>query len=183
MSPRDQSSHRRLDPRSIEVVIIAAYDREGAIGKDGDLPWHLPADLKHFKEMTLGRPVVMGRRTHESIGRALPGRLNIVLSRDAAYSAPGCEVASSLEQALQIAARQGRETIMIIGGATVYEQALPLTDRLILTIVDDRVDGDTFFPDYDPQQWEEVQRHHRPADEANPVDLTFLELRRSRCES
>ena len=136
----------------MSVVVVVAADLGRVIGRDNHLPWHLPADLKRFKALTMGRAVVMGRRTHASIGRPLPGRLNIVISRDVGFTAAGCETSSSLAAALQRGAAHHPE-VMIIGGASVYAEALPLADRLLLTVVHARFVGDAFFPPLAPGTW------------------------------
>lgn len=144
------------------------------------MPWHLPADLAHFKRVTMGRPVVMGRRTHDSIGRPLPGRLNIVLSRDRGYQPAGCRAANSLTEALTIAASEEAEEVMVIGGAAVYRDALPLAGRILLTRVHARPEGDTFFPDPDPEEWQVVRCDRLPADDRNAYPLSFMEFLRRR---
>lgn len=136
--------------------IIVAMGRSRVIGKDNRLPWRLREDLKHFKEITMGHTVVMGRKTHESIGQPLSGRSNIVISRNPAYRADGCTVVPSLEQALSRAA--GQDEVFVIGGASVYAAALPLADRLYVTLIDHDFDGDAFFPSIDPRQWRETSR-------------------------
>ncbi len=130
-----------------DVVLIAAVARNGAIGRDGGMPWHLSADLQRFKRTTLGAPVIMGRKTWDSIGRPLPGRRSIVITRDAQWQAQGAEKAGSLQAALRLA--EGAETAFVIGGAQIYAQALPLADRLLLTEIDADFEGDTFFPAWD----------------------------------
>lgn len=157
-------------------LIVAAGERN-EIGKDGGMPWHLPADLKHFKEITLGKPIIMGRRTHESIGKALPGRRNIVVSRDPGYRAAGCEVAHSLQEALPLAGNAPE--IMVIGGALLYQEALPLAGRIYLTRIGGRFEADTYFPALDTTEWQEKQRIHRPADERNPCACDFIVLERT----
>lgn len=156
------------------VSLVAAVARNGVIGRDNDLPWRLPDDLKHFKTITLGKPVVMGRRTFESIGRPLSGRENRVVSRRVDFEAPGCRVFSGLDEALQA----GPEPeVMVIGGAQVYAEALPLVRRIYLTEVDADVKGDARFPTLDPAAWREVSREHHPADErhAHAFALCILE--------
>ena len=146
----------------MRVSLIAAMDRNRVIGKDGGLPWHLPEDLKHFKAVTMGKPVIMGRKTHESIGRPLPGRLNIVLTGDAAYSAEGCSVAHSAGEAL--AAAGDVEEVMVIGGAAVYAEWLPRAARLYLTLIDAEAAGDAYFPAWDPAEWVERSRREVAGD-------------------
>jgi len=140
----------------VRISIIAAAARNNVIGRDNQLPWQLPDDLRYFKQVTLGKPVVMGRKTFESIGRLLPGRLNIVISRQPDWQAEGVLVASGLEVALQLAERQAPETadeLMVIGGAEIYKQALPLASRIYLTRVHEEFEGDAFFPDIDERSW------------------------------
>jgi len=148
------------------LTIVAAMGRNRGIGIDGGLPWRLPGELQHFKATTLGNPIVMGRRTWDSIGRALPGRQNIVVSRNAGLQAPGCLVASSLVHALEIA--EGFE-VMIIGGGELYRQALPLASRMVLTMVDCEPEADTWFPEWDPAQWLLISSEPRPAREGSPA--------------
>ncbi|MBT0962008.1 dihydrofolate reductase [Denitromonas iodatirespirans] len=161
-----------------EIVLIAAVARNGAIGKDNALPWRLKADLAHFKRTTLGHPVVMGRKTWESLGRPLPGRQNIVISRDPAYVAPGACVAGDLAAA--IAACPDDARLFVIGGAQIYALALPQADRLVLTEVDADVDGDAFFPAFDRSAFEETSRLHQPQDADNDHAADFVDYRRVR---
>lgn len=158
------------------VSLIAAMDKNRAIGIENCLPWHLPADLQHFKKMTLGKPVLMGRNTFESIGKPLPGRLNIVVSRDPRYQAVGCTMASSLDDALIKA--QGHDEVMIMGGASFYAQTLAHAQRLYLTFVDTEVQGDAFFPAWEDSEWCEVAREHHLADEKNRFNYDFVTLER-----
>ncbi len=143
------------------LAIIAAVARNGVIGRDGDLPWRLPEDLRHFKRTTKGHAVIMGRKTWESIGRPLPGRTNIVVTRQSDYAASGCSVVPSLEAALELAWRSDEQPF-VIGGAGLYAAALPLATKLFLTEVHEEVEGDTHFPAVDPDQFREVER--RPGD-------------------
>lgn len=157
-------------------LIVAAGERN-EIGKGGRMPWHLPADLKHFKKITLGKPVIMGRRTHESIGKALPGRQNIVVTRNTAYTAEGCDIAHSLKEALHLAGNAAE--VMVIGGATLYGEALPLTDRIYLTRVAGQFEADTFFPHLDEGEWLELNKVHREPDERNGYACDFILLKRN----
>lgn len=143
----------------MSVNIIVAYNQKHVIGKDNDMPWRLPADLAYFKKTTMGCPIVMGRKTRESLGRPLPGRLNIAVTRDTHYQAEGTEIAYSLEQAVK-QARAVHDTIFIIGGGEIYKQALAqgLVDRVYATEIHASMDGDTFFPELDSAQWKEVSR-------------------------
>jgi dihydrofolate reductase len=154
------------------ITLIAAMARNRAIGKDGDMPWHLPGELRHFKDATMGRAIVMGRRTWESIGRPLPGRQNIVVTRNPHFEAPGCDLAGSLQAAIGLAAS---EEVMIIGGGQLYAQALPFADRMVLTLVDCEPEADTWFPEWDPRPWRCVGRRVVSADENNPYDYTVAE--------
>lgn len=154
--------------------IVVAMGRSRAIGNSGDLPWHQRADLQHFRKITMGKPILMGRRTHDSIGRALPGRQNIVLSRDENYEAvEGCTVVHDLDTALLAA--DGAE-IMIIGGADIFATTLPRTQKIYLTEIDAKVEADTFFPEFDREKWIEVSRESYPADEQNDYAYSFVEL-------
>lgn len=150
--------------------------RDRVIGKDNTMPWHLPADLRHFKAITLGKPVVMGRRTFESIGRPLPGRRNLVVSRNPGWQAEGVERVASLQQALARVA--GAEEVMIIGGGQLYAEALPLADCLYLTHIDLVVAGDTRFPAYAQLGWQRVSQECHAADERNPYPYCFETLLR-----
>jgi dihydrofolate reductase len=158
------------------VSILVATDARGAIGRDGGLPWHLPNDLKRFKSLTMGKPIVMGRRTWDSIGRPLPGRLNVVITRQAAYAAAGATVVPSLDAAL--AAAGSVEEVCVIGGGEIYRLALPITSRIHLTRIDATVPADTFFPALDPRQWREVGCEAHPADERHAYAYSFIELQR-----
>ena len=160
----------------MQISLIVAMARGRVIGKDNGMPWHMPADLRHFKSVTLGKPVVMGRRTFESIGRPLPGRRNLVISRNVDWQADGVEVASSLEQALALLA--GSDEVMIIGGGQLYAEALPLAHRLHLTHIELAVEGDTHFPDYTCFSWREIATESHCADEHNPYDYRFVTLER-----
>ncbi|MDD5250983.1 MAG: dihydrofolate reductase [Rhodocyclaceae bacterium] len=160
------------------LTLIAAVARNGVIGKDNRLPWHLPEDLGHFKALTAGHAVIMGRKTWESLPprfRPLPQRVNIVVTRDAAFAAAGARVAHSLAAAVAAA---GGEDAFVIGGADLYAQALPLADRLELTEVDIACDGDAFFPDFDRDAWRETARaRHRSA---NGCDYAFVTYQRNK---
>jgi dihydrofolate reductase len=138
------------------IYLVAAVAANGVIGAGGQMPWHLPEDLRHLKSLTLGHPVIMGRRTWESIGKALPGRENIVVTRSAGYEAPGASVASSLEAALALCA--GEPLAFVLGGAELYKAALPVADGLVLTEIQRDYAGDTRFPDWDRSRWRETQR-------------------------
>jgi dihydrofolate reductase len=141
-----------------QLAIVVAMNAERVIGKAGGLPWHIPEDLKHFRQVTTGHSIIMGRKTHDSIGRALPGRQNIVISRRMNAQFVGCEVVDTLEGAIKLARRHGDDEPMVIGGASIYVLALPLCTRIYLTEVNQQVDGDTFFPEIDFSQWHETAR-------------------------
>lgn len=160
----------------MNIAIIAAISRNGVIGNNNQLPWHLPADLAHFKALTIGKPIIMGRNTFTAIGKPLAKRHNIVISRDPHYQASGVTVAHSIAQA--IAAAGQAEEVMVIGGATLYQQALAMARRMYLTMIDKTYAGDTFFPQWEQQQWLEVSREQQACDQNNPVGLTFLTLER-----
>lgn len=160
------------------LTLIAALARNRVIGCDNRLPWRLPADLRFFKQMTLGKPLLMGRRTWESIGRPLPGRRMIVLSRDPDYFAPGCVVAPSLEAALWEAGSVNE--IMVIGGALLYAQTVPLADRLYLTQVDAEIAGDAWFPQWEPQEWRLDWEENHPADAQHAWPYRFQRWQRIR---
>lgn len=159
------------------VALVVAMGRNRVIGRDNALPWHLPADLRHFRAVTLGKPVVMGRRTHESIGRPLPERTNLVISGDAGYRAAGCVVLTSLEAAYEYC-RDSAE-VMVIGGASLYRQALPRAQRIYLTEIRQDFAGDTVFPELDASAWREAARVDHPADDKNPYPYSFIVLERA----
>jgi dihydrofolate reductase len=152
------------------VYLVAAVAANGVIGADGKLPWRLPEDLKHFKALTLGHPVIMGRKTWESLGKALPGRENIVVTRAAGYDAPGASVASSLDGALALCA--GEPTVFVIGGGELYAEALPVADGLVLTEIQRDYAGDARFPPYDRAAWRETQR--KPQTGADGLRFDFV---------
>ena len=153
-----------------------AAARNGVIGRDNGLPWRLPADLQHFKAVTLGKPVLMGRKTFDSIGKVLPGRANIVLTRDRHWQAPGVIVVHSIDEAFERVA--GAAELAGIGGAEVFKQLLPLAARIYLTRVAADVAGDTLFPEIDVAEWKETERRRHPADGRNAYDMEFVTLQR-----
>lgn len=161
--------------RPLLCLVVAIADN-GVIGRGNALPWHLPADLAHFRRLTLDKTILMGRRTWESLPGPLPRRRHLVLTRDPAFQAAGATPVGSLAQAL--AAAMGEAQLMIVGGASLYAQTLPQADRLYLTRVHARPAGDTRFPAWAPAAWEEVARRSHPADERNCIPMTFLELHR-----
>jgi len=156
------------------IQIVVAYSRNRVIGKDNDLPWRLPGDLKHFKRTTMGCPIIMGRKTWESLGRALPGRLNVVVTRNADYRAEGATVCTSLAEALRACADQPRACI--IGGEQLFLHALNITDEIVATEIDAEIEGDTYFPPIDRNQWVEIERLPQP--EENGLRYDFVTLRR-----
>ena len=160
--------------------IVVAVARNGVIGRDNQLPWKLPKDLAYFKRVTMGHPVVMGRRTWQSIGKALPGRLNIVVTRNPSLEAPGATVVASLDEAWKAAGDAAE--VSIIGGTSIFRETLPIADRIHLTEVEADVEGDTFFPEFDRGEWveQEVERH--PADERHeyPFRIVLLTRRAAR---
>jgi dihydrofolate reductase len=162
------------------ISIIVAMDEKGAIGRDNGLPWHLSDDLKRFKATTIGHHIVMGRRTYESIGRPLPGRTNIVVTRNPAYRAEGCRIAHSLEEALEIARENGEEEVFVTGGRELFAQALDIADRIYLTRVHADVPANVYFPDFDESNWSEKDSFYYEADEKNEHAFTTkLLVRRS----
>lgn len=158
------------------ISLIAAVAANGVIGRDGGLPWRLPADLRRFKDLTMGKPILMGRKTWLSLGRPLPGRRNIVLTRDAAFRADGAVVAHAIDEAL--CAAESAEEIMVIGGAEVYRALLPPARRLYLTEVKARVEGDARFPAWDRGAWREISREEHAADERHAHAFSFVVLER-----
>lgn len=162
------------------ISFVVARADNGVIGRDNALPWHLPADLRHFKRLTVGKPVVMGRRTFESIGKPLPGRHNIVLTRDPGWRAEGVTVVANLAEAIAAAGLDPKtraEEVMIIGGAAVYADALPVATRVYLTEVHDAPEGDTVLPAFDPARWRETAREDNPAEDGRPA-YSFVTLER-----
>ena len=158
------------------LSIIAALSDNRVIGRDNRLPWHMPADLAHFKRLTMGKPIIMGRRTWESLPGLLPHRTHVIVARDREYAAQGGLVVHSIQQALDLVG--DADEMMVVGGANLYAQTLPLASRMYLTVLHARFEGDTVFPDYDEAEWREVERESHPADERNPHAYTFLNLAR-----
>jgi dihydrofolate reductase len=163
-----------------KLILILARARNGVIGRDGALPWHLPEDLKRFKALTLGHPAVMGRKTWESIiarnGKPLPGRRNVVITRQAGFAAPGAEVAGSVQAALALCA--DAPVVFVIGGAQIYMDALPHAQRVELTEIDADVEGDAVMPPLDPAQWRETAREAHPASAERPFAYAFVTYER-----
>ena len=160
----------------MRISIIVAAATNNLIGRDGELPWRLPEDLKRFKQLTSGKPVIMGRLTYESIGKPLPDRKNIVLSTRDGLNIDGCEVVDTLEGAIRLAV--GAEEVMVIGGGAVYSQMLPIADRIYMTRINVTVDGDTFFPEIVGNEWQVVDRVDFPADESRQFGFSFVTLDR-----
>jgi dihydrofolate reductase len=162
--------------KTMTTSIIVATAKNHAIGKDNKLLWYLPNDLKHFKDVTSGHTVIMGRKTFDSVGKPLPRRRNIVITRQA-ITIEGCEVVSTIEAALALCADEAE--VFIVGGAEIYRQALHLTNRIYLTLIDQDFDGDTFFPELNPAEWKETERENFEPDEKNKYSYSFITLERS----
>jgi dihydrofolate reductase len=159
----------------MKIYIVVAIATNHAIGKNNELLWRLPKDLKHFKEITSGHTVIMGRKTFDSIGKPLPNRRNIVITRQD-IKLEGCEVVNSLNAALAL--RADNEDLYIVGGAEIYRQAMDITDCIYLTIVHQAFEADTFFPEISPAQWQEIEREDHQPDEKNPLPFSFVTLKR-----
>jgi dihydrofolate reductase len=157
------------------ITLIAAMGKNRAIGLDGRMPWHLPAELQHFKQATMGKTIVMGRKTWQAIGRPLPGRQNVVISRDRAFDAAGADLAGSLADAVELAQA---DEVMVIGGGQIYAMALPVAQRMILTIIDIEPRADTCFPEWDQQQWSKTKERHFPVAEDNALAYRIVEFTR-----
>jgi dihydrofolate reductase len=170
-------------PRGIAIVLVVAVAENGVIGRDNKLPWRIKSDLKFFKSVTMDRPVVMGRKTYDSIGKPLPGRTNIVITRRPDFAAPGILVAPGVEPALAAARgdalRRGADTIAVIGGTEIFAQTLPLADRIILTLVHAKPVGDTYFPDLDPAVWREAERLPQPKGPDDEYGFTIVHYQRA----
>jgi dihydrofolate reductase len=160
----------------VRISLIVAAATNNVIGRDGGLPWHLSEDLKRFKRLTTGKPVIMGRLTHEAIGKPLPGRRNIVISSRNDLDIEGCEVVATPEAALALTA--GAEEVVVIGGGRVYEQMFPLADRIYLTRVNAAPDGDTFFPEINIEEWQVIEQENRAANESMKYSFSFITLDR-----
>ena len=168
----------------MKISIIAALGNNRIIGNKNSLPWSLPSDMEHFKKLTMGKPIIMGQKTFESIGKALPDRENIILSRDLNYSIPGCQVAHSLDEAIELAEKSSlgkkSQEVMICGGASVYVQYLPRAERMYLTFIDNDFEGDVFFPEFDVSDWQEVERVSCQSDQKNKYGYSFVVLERKK---
>lgn len=168
-------------------ALIVAMSRNRVIGRNNKLPWHLPGDLRYFKQATMGKPIIMGRKTWDSIGRPLPGRMNVVVTRDPEWQAPaGTVKAASLDEALVKAEAQaeldGGEEVMVIGGGQIYAEILPRVDRMYITQVHAEVDGDAWFPEVNWDGWEEIGREDFSASDTNPYDYSFVVYQRTRAQ-
>lgn len=155
------------------ISLIAAIGRNKVIGRDNSLPWKLPEDMKRFKELTSGKPVIMGRKTFESIGKPLPNRKNIILTREKNYKVDDCVVVNSVDEALKAA--KGSEEVMIIGGAQIYKEFLPIANKMYLTFIDEDFEGDAYFPEFDRKEWKEVSRENKKSDN---LKFSFVVLER-----
>jgi dihydrofolate reductase len=164
----------------VVISVIAAVARNGVIGRGGELPWHLPADLRRFRKLTTGHHIVMGRKTFETLARPLPERTNVVITRQIGFDAPGAVIAASLDEALAGARQAGETEVFVIGGAEIFRIAIPIADRLYLTQIEGDVPGDTYFPEYDHSQWRLIEQFDRPPDEKNVLPMTFLRYDRLR---
>lgn len=160
----------------MKLTIVVAASANNVIGRHGGLPWHLPEDLRRFRQLTWGKPLLMGRRTYEAIGRPLPGRRNIVISRQPGLEINGCEVMATIDEALQLLAHAPE--VMVIGGGEIYRALLPRVDRIEMTRVDLEVEGDTYFPELEPGEWRVVASEEYPAGEGRPVGFTLTTLER-----
>jgi dihydrofolate reductase len=158
------------------ISLIVALDRRRGIGKDNQLPWRLPADLRRFRELTMGHHLIVGRKTYESIGKPLPGRTMIVVTRQPNFQIEGCLVVDSVKAALALVESRGESEVFVIGGAEIYAQTLAQADRLYLTLVEAEVAADTFFPVFAEDDWQEVERCTHAADEKHPYAFTFVTL-------
>ncbi|MDJ1481272.1 dihydrofolate reductase [Cytophagaceae bacterium YF14B1] len=162
----------------MQISIIAAFTENRVLGKDNQLIWHLPEDLKNFKRLTSSHPIIMGRKTFESLGRPLPNRTNIIITRNPDYQATGCMIVSSLEEAIQKATNIDREEVFVIGGGEIYTQALPLTDTMYLTHVHTTLEGDTFFPVFSSQEWNIAYTQSFKKDEKHVYDFDIVTWKR-----
>ncbi len=161
-----------------KISAIVAIDKNNCIGKDNEIPWYLPADLKYFKNTTIDHPVIMGRKSFESIGRPLPKRTNIVITSNPFFIANGILIADSIDEALNMALSENSDEIFIVGGGKIYQQTQDIWDRVYLTEVDIETEGDTFFPELDPEVWREISRESYEADDKNPFKYHFVVLER-----
>ncbi len=159
-------------------IIMAAIANNNVIGKDNNLIWHLPADLRFFKQTTKGHTLIMGRKTFESLGNPLPHRDSLVITRNKEYTSDGITVFNTLESALEYSENKGLETVFILGGGEIYRQSMEIADKLIITEVHEAFDGDTYFPEIDPEIWEETSREEHNADDKNKYNFAFVQYER-----
>ncbi|MEH7388572.1 dihydrofolate reductase [Bacillus sp. JJ1521] len=155
------------------ISLLVAMDKNQLIGKDNDLPWRLPADLAYFKRVTMGHPIFMGRKTYDSIGRPLPGRENIIVTRDTSYEAEGCKVIHSIDDIVKMSEETEKE-LFVIGGAEIFKEILRHSDRLYITEIEEEFEGDTYFPAFDKTEWKVISKEKGIKDEKNPYEYTFL---------
>ncbi|MEH7236478.1 dihydrofolate reductase [Bacillus sp. JJ1562] len=155
------------------ISLLLAMDKKQLIGKDNDLPWRLPADLAYFKRVTMGHPIIMGRKTYDSIGRPLPGRENIIVTRDTSYKAEGCKVIHSIDEIVKMNDETDQE-LFVIGGAEIFKEILPYSDRLYITEIEEVFEGDTYFPEFDKAEWKVISKEKGIKDEKNPYEYTFF---------
>ncbi len=156
----------------MDITLIAALAKNRVIGANNCLPWHLPADLQHFKQCTMHKVIIMGRKTYQSIGKPLPNRRNVILSGDTTFTAPGCEIIHDMATAFSLLEKE--DEVMVIGGATVYEQWLPFAKKMYLSYIDAEVSGDCYFPTWQDNQWREAERRRYPADAKNRYAIDFV---------
>jgi len=159
------------------ISLIAAMDKNKVIGKNNSLPWNMPEDMKYFRDKTKGKPVIMGRKTYESIGKPMPQRTNIIITKDQDYKVEGCIVVHSIDEALKAAGNV--EEVMVIGGSQIYKEFLPKANRMYLTFIDAEFEGDTYFPEYNIEEWKEISYEEHERDAENPHDYRFVVLERA----
>ncbi|PMC39245.1 dihydrofolate reductase [Bacillus sp. UMB0899] len=155
------------------ISLLVAMDKHRLIGRDNQLPWHLPQDLAYFKKVTMNHKIVMGRKTFESIGRPLPGRENIIVTRDKTYTQKGCTILHSIEEIIELSSHS-KDELFVIGGAEIFKEILPVSDRLYITEIDHEFEGDTYFPDRNHSEWKKVSDEKGIKDEKNPYDYHFV---------
>lgn len=181
-SGRSAESVKTIASRPIDIVLVVAVAENGVIGRDNTMPWRIKSDLQYFRSVTTGRPVVMGRKTFQSIGRALPQRTNIVISRDPSFTAPGVVTATDLGQALEVARgdalRRNADSIAVIGGTEIFRQTLPFANRLLVTEVHAKPDGDTYLPEIDPKLWRETDRRRQSQGPDDDYGFSFVTYER-----
>ncbi|MBI2651821.1 type 3 dihydrofolate reductase [Candidatus Woesearchaeota archaeon] len=161
------------------ISLIAAMGKNRVIGKNNSLPWKLPADMEYFKKLTKGKPVIMGRKTFESMGKALPNRINIIITSNKNYKAKDCVIVHSIKEALKSAGNKNNEEAMVIGGAKIYEEFLPIANKVYLTVIDEDFDGNIYFPDFSRKEWKETKREEHESDKVNPYKYAFLVFERN----